>query len=131
MDDLITFRLSSDLADIETKLNFSRDSVELHMLQFLSKESEVGDTLLKYLQLRRDFHEATARQISDQIEHFQKLLTAPTVASPIYGCGLDEHLRKQGHGVCIALPLRTCVCRLLQLDATREEGRHAILICVS
>ncbi len=34
-------RLSSELADIETKLNFSRDSVELHMLQFLSKESEV------------------------------------------------------------------------------------------
>ena len=92
------------------------------MLQFLSKESEVGDTLLKYLQLRRDFHEATARQISDQIEHFQKLLTASSVASPIYGCGLDEHLRKQGHGVCIALPLRTCVCRLLQLDAAREEG---------
>ena len=103
---------------------------------------KVGDTLLKYLQLRRDFHEATARQISDQIEHFQKLLSASTVASPIYGCGLDEHLRKQGHGglnfelsvqlikiihfnfftVCIALPLRTCVCRLLQLDATREEG---------
>ena len=111
---------------------------------------KVGDTLLKYLQLRRDFHEATARQISDQIEHFQKLLSASTVASPIYGCGLDEHLRKQGHGglnfelsvqlikiihfnfftVCIALPLRTCVCRLLQLDATREEGRQAILICV-
>lgn len=120
--DLREDRLSSELADIETKLNFSRDSVELHMLQFLSKESEVGDTLLKYLQLRRDFHEATARQISDQIEHFQKLLSASTVASPIYGCGLDEHLRKQGHGVCIALPLRTCVCRLLQLDAIREEG---------
>lgn len=35
---------------------------------------------------------------------------------------IDDHLRKQGHGVCIALPLRTCVCRLLQLDAVNEEG---------
>ena len=104
------------------KLNFARDSVELHMLQFLSKESEVGSTLLKYLQLKKDFHEATAKQISEKIEHFQRLLNAPSVATPIFGCGLDEHLKKQGHGVCIALPLRTCVCRLIQMDALSEEG---------
>lgn len=71
------------------------------MLQFLSKESEVGSTLLKYLQLKKDFHDATAKQISEKIEHFQRLLNAPTVATPIFGCGLDEHLKKQGHGVCI------------------------------
>lgn len=92
------------------------------MLQFLSKESEVGSTLLKYLQLKKDFHEATAKEISNQMEHFQKLLNAPTVAAPIFGCGLDEHLKKQGHGVCIALPIRTCVCRLLQMNALEEEG---------
>ena len=104
------------------QLNFARDSVELHMLQFLSKESEVGSTLLKYLQLKKDFHEATAKQISEKIEHFQRLLNAPSVATPIFGCGLDEHLKKQGHGVCIALPIRTCVCRLIQMDALSEEG---------
>lgn len=120
--DLREDRLNSDLAEIETKLNFARDSVELHMLQFLSKESEVGSTLLKYLQLKKDFHEATAKQISEKIEHFQRLLNAPSVATPIFGCGLDEHLKKQGHGVCIALPLRTCVCRLIQMDALSEEG---------
>jgi len=120
--DLREDRLNSDLAEIETKLNFARDSVELHMLQFLSKESEVGSTLLKYLQLKKDFHDATAKQISEKIEHFQRLLNAPTVATPIFGCGLDEHLKKQGHGVCIALPIRTCVCRLIQMDALSEEG---------
>lgn len=104
------------------QLNFARDSVELHMLQFLSKESDVGSTLLKYMQLKKDFHEASARQISEKIEHFQKQLNSPSVASPIFGCGLDEHLKKQGHGVCIALPIRTCVCRLLQMDALDEEG---------
>ena len=92
------------------------------MLQFLSKESEVGCTLLKYLQLKKDFHEATAKQISEKIEHFQRLLNAPSVATPIFGCGLDEHLKKQGHGVCIALPIRTCVCRLIKMDALSEEG---------
>jgi len=92
------------------------------MLQFLAKESDVGSTLLKYLQLKKDFHANTARQIDQQIEHFQALLNAPSVASPIFGCALDDHLRKQGHGVCIALPIRTCVCRLIQLDAVREEG---------
>lgn len=120
--DLREDRLNSDLAEIETKLNFARDSVELHMLQFLSKESEVGNTLLKYLQLKKDFHEATAIQISEKIEHFQRLLHAPSVATPIFGCGLDEHLKKQGHGVCIALPIRNCVCRMLQMDALSEEG---------
>lgn len=91
------------------------------MLQFLSKESEIGTTMLRYLQLKRDFHEATAKQISEKMEHYQRLLAGPTVASPVFGCGLDEHLKKQGHGVCIALPIRSCVCRLLQMNAEREE----------
>ena len=77
------------------------------MLQFLSKENDVGSTLLKYLQLRKDYHENIARQISEQMEHFQTLLNSPTVASPIYGCALDEHLKK--HGGYVALPIRTCV----------------------
>jgi len=113
-------RLSSDLAEIETKLNFARDSVELHMLQFLSKESDVGYTLMKYLELRKEYHENIAKQISEQMEHFQTLLNSPSVASPIYGCALDEHLKK--HGGYVAFPIRICVCRMIQLDAIKEEG---------
>ena len=40
------------------------------MLQFLSKESEVGNTLLKYLQLKKDFHEATAIHKLVRIDFF-------------------------------------------------------------
>jgi hypothetical protein len=61
------------------------------MLQFLSKESEVGTTMLRYLELRRDYHEDSAKKISEQIEHFQDLLSSPTVASPIFGCALGKN----------------------------------------
>ena len=90
------------------------------MLQFLSKENDVGCNLLQYLQLRKDYHENIARQITQQMEHFQTLLNSPSVASPIYGCALEDHLKK--HGGYVALPIRTCVCRMIQLDAMREEG---------
>ena len=52
-------------------------------------------------------------QISEQMEHFQTLLNSPSVASPIYGCALDEHLKK--HGGYVALPIRICVCRMIQV----------------
>ena len=52
-------------------------------------------------------------QISEQMEHFQTLLNSPSVASPIYGCALDEHLKK--HGGYVAFPIRICVCRMIQV----------------
>ena len=55
-------------------------------------------------------------QISEQMEHFQTLLNSPSVASPIYGCALDEHLKK--HGGYVALPIRICVCRMIQVIKT-------------
>lgn len=113
-------RLSTELNDIESKVNSARDSVELLMLQFLSKESEVGTDLLRYMQLRRDYHSAAAERISQRIEQFQTLLNSPSVASPVYGYPLEDHLRRSG--ACVAVPLRTCVCRLLQLNGLEEEG---------
>jgi hypothetical protein len=40
-------------------------------------------------------------------------------SAPVYGSELEAHLKRSGSK--IALPLRTCVCRLLQLDVC-EEG---------
>ena len=67
-------KLASELADIETRLNHSRESVELLMLHFLSKESEVGQLLLKYFELKRDYHATVAERISQQFNAFEKSL---------------------------------------------------------
>lgn len=67
-------KLASELAEIETKLNHSRESVELLMLQFLSKESDVGQLLLKYFELKRDYHATVAERISQQFNAFEKSL---------------------------------------------------------
>ncbi len=78
-------------------------------------------TMLKYLEQRKTYHEDAANKIGQQLSHFQSLINSPSVASPVFGCGLDDHLRKQGK-VCIAWPLRSCICRLLQMEAVKEEG---------
>lgn len=39
--------------------------------------------------------------------------------SPIFGCELEQHLQRSR--LRIALPIRNCVCRLLQIDIC-EEG---------
>ena len=68
-------RLANELAEMETRLNHSRESVEVLMLQFLSKESDVGQLLLKYFELKRDYHASVAERISKQINAFQENLS--------------------------------------------------------
>jgi hypothetical protein len=67
--------LSNKLAEMETRLNHSRESVELLMLQFLSKESDVGQLLLKYFELKRDYHASVADRISQEINAFEDSLS--------------------------------------------------------
>ena len=43
------------------------------MLQFLSKESDVGQLLLKYFELKRDYHATVAERISQQFNAFEKV----------------------------------------------------------
>ena len=68
-------KLLNDLTEIESRLNHSRESVELHLLQFLSKESDVGELLLKYFELKRDYHASVAERISKQMVAFQQSLS--------------------------------------------------------
>ena len=72
-------KLKNELADIETRLNHSRESVELHMLQFLSKESDVGQLLLRYFELKREYHASVAERISKEINAFQESLSGKSI----------------------------------------------------
>ena len=56
--------MASELAEIESKLNNSRENVEMMMLQFIAKEGDVGDVMLRYFELKRDYHAQMAdRQV--------------------------------------------------------------------
>ena len=72
-------KLANELEDLETRLNHSRESVYLLMLQFLSKESDVGELLLRYFELKRDYHASVAERISKQINAFQESLNGKLV----------------------------------------------------
>jgi len=112
-----TFPFQSELSEIEGKLNNSRDSVEIQMHNFLSRESEIGKTLLKYFELKREYHRQAAERIANEEEKFRQLLE--NAIAPVYGQELSAHLKRSG--TKIAFPIRACVCRLLQLDVC-EEG---------
>jgi hypothetical protein len=44
------------------------------MYNFLSRESEIGQTLLKYFELKRDYHRRAAERIASEEEKFRQLL---------------------------------------------------------
>jgi hypothetical protein len=81
------------------------------------REAEIGKTLLKYFELKRDYHRQAAERIDNEEAKFRKLLESAT--APVYGSELESHLARSGSK--IAVPIRSCVCRLLQLDVL-EEG---------
>ena len=114
-------KLASELSEIEARLNNSRENVEMLMLHFLAKEGDVGNTMLKYFELKRDYHAQMADQITQHIDQFRASLSA---ISPTFGCDLKTHLDKNASLTRspIAFPIRLCVVRLLQLDAFKEEG---------
>ena len=87
------------------------------MHNFLSRESEIGKTLLKYFELKREYHRQAADRIANEEEKFRQLLD--NAIAPVYGEELCTHLKRSG--TKIAAPIRACVCRLLQLDVC-EEG---------
>lgn len=113
----LIFSLQSELSEIEGKVNNTRDSVEIQMHHFLAREAEIGKTLLKYFELKREFHRQASERIAKEEESFRKLLESTT--APVYGAELESHLRRSGSR--IAIPIRSCVCRILQLDVL-EEG---------
>ena len=87
------------------------------MHSFLSREGEIGGILLKYFELKREYHRQAAERIANEEAKFRAILEA--AISPVFGSEIEPHLKKTG--ATIALPIRSCVCRLLQLDVC-EEG---------
>jgi len=119
-------KLASELADVEAKLNNCRENVETLMLQFIAKEGDVGNLMLRYFEQKRDYHAQMAERISQHVQQFQKSLT--NGIGPTFGCDLQLHLDRNASlsRSRIAFPLRLCVVRLLQLDALSEEGLFRI-----
>lgn len=107
----------TELSEIENKVNSARDTVEVQMHTFLSREAEIGKILLKYFELKREYHRQAAERLANEESKFRQLLES--AISPVFGAELEPHLNRTG--AKIALPIRSCVCRLLQLDVC-EEG---------
>ena len=101
----------SELSEIENKVNSARDTVEVQMHTFLAREGEIGRILLKYFELKREYHRRAAEKIDSEEEKFRTLLES--AISPVFGSEIDVHLKRTG--AQIALPIRSCVCRLLQV----------------
>lgn len=110
-------RLQTELSDIENKVNAARDNVELQMHTFLARESEIGGLLLKYFELKKEYHRQAADRIANEEAKFRQLIEQ--AIAPVFASDLQVHLQRTN--TQIALPIRICVCRLLQLDVC-EEG---------
>ena len=108
-------RLASDLEEVEAKLNNCRENVEtlmlqvkkirdleksvlgrksqlltLVLLQFIAKEGDVGNLMLRYFEQKRDYHAQMADRISQHVQQFQKSLNKGL--GPTFGCDLRVNL---------------------------------------
>ncbi|CAG7837854.1 unnamed protein product [Allacma fusca] len=114
--------IKDDFEDTQQKVEQCRDNLSAEMYQLISRESEISQYILNYLQLQRDYHRTAHKVFDDLLPNVESIL-ATSFNKPVYGTSLEEHL--QGINRPIAYPIELCVCGLY-LNGLEEEGLFRI-----
>ncbi|KAK2709441.1 rho GTPase-activating protein 44-like [Artemia franciscana] len=111
-------QLREDMEDSYQKVEISKDSLATEIYTLLAREPEFASTILKYAQLKRDYHRAAWNLLERNIPKLEQVIS-DNPARPVFGTKLETHLESSGR--TIAFPIEVCICALLEVGL-EEEG---------
>lgn len=105
------------------RMQQARDGLATEMYDFVAREPEHSNKLLKLLEIQQTYHKRALEEIEKIIPRMKDALEC-NPHKPVYGVPLEEHLRVTGRD--IALVIEACVVTIMEGEGMEEEGLFRI-----